>query len=236
MQTRTLSRTVRSTLAAVAAVLAIVAGLAFAPSLVGGYTPQAAAETATADADRHARPGHDRDRRVPGARTMTVEVAENGHDFVFAESPVLPDGPLAGAPAFGNAFVTRGYLYPEGTLNGSDGVNPDGSPEFPDEVIGEWLCSGYFIGEDGMGTTEGAMVYSTQTFSFGDDPETGADTIVVTGYEGAVVGEEVHGAITGGTGDYATARGEAGQTLIGVNNAEDPTMGIDKSVTFTIGR
>jgi hypothetical protein len=66
-------------------------------------------------------------------------------------------------------------------------------------VIGQWLCRGYFIG-DGAHTTEGSWVYTTQLFSFGEEPDTGAETVVVVGYEGAEVGAEVTGAITGGTG------------------------------------
>lgn len=210
-----------------AAIVAVVAVIALVPALRDAG-PYGAAPAVAVERDRS-----DRD---PRTRTLTVEVSENGHDFVFADSPVIEDGPLAGAPAFGNAFVTRGYLYPEGTLDGSNGVNPDGSPEFPDEVIGEWLCSGYFIGEDGLATTEGAMVFSTQVFSFGDDHESGEETIVVVGQEGAAVGDPVTGAVTGGSGRYASARGQAVQTLTGVNNPEAPTMGVVKTVTFELAR
>ena len=142
--------------------------------------------------------GHDNNRKN---RTLEVDVAENGTRFVIDETPVFDDG----FPAYGNPFLTQGYIYPAGTLNGSNGVNPDGSPEFPDKVIGEWSCSGYFIA-DGAHTTEGSWVYSTQLFAFGADADTGAETVVVTGYEGAEVGEIVTGAITGGTGAYVTAR------------------------------
>ena len=58
----------------------------------------------------------------------------------------------------------------------------------------------------------------------------------MTGYEGAEVGETVTGAITGGTGRYATARGEADQELLGTNNPELPTMGINKTVELEIER
>ncbi len=164
-------------------------------------------------------------------RTIEVEVAENGTRFVIDEAPVFDDG----FPAYGNPFVTEGYIYPAGTLNGSNGVNPDGSPEFPDKVIGEWTCRGYFIG-DGAHTTEGAWVFTTQLFAFGDDPDTGAETIVVTGYEGAQVGQTVTGAITGGTGNYAAARGEADQKLLGFNNPQLTTMGINKAVVLKLER
>ncbi len=168
-----------------------------------------------------------------GRRTRTVEVdiAENGTRFVIDEAPVFDDG----FPAYGNPFITQGYIYPAGTLSDSNGVNLDGSPEFPDKVIGEWSCRGYFIG-DGAHTTEGSWVFTTQLFAFGDDPDTGAETVVVTGYEGAAVGNIVTGAITGGTGAYATARGEADQELLGINNPELPTMGINKTVTLELER
>jgi hypothetical protein len=79
-------------------------------------------------------------------------------------------------------------------------------------------------------------VFTTQLFAFGDDPGTGAETVVVTGYEGAEAGKIVTGAITGGTGRYATARGEAGQELLGFNNPELATMGINKTVQLRIER
>jgi hypothetical protein len=162
-------------------------------------------------------------------RTLEVDVAEDGTRFAFADAPVFDDG----MPAYGNPFVTQGYIYPAGTLTDSNGVNPDGSPEFPDEVIGEWTCEGYFIA-DGAHTTEGAWVFTTQLFAFGDDADTGAETIIVTGYEGAEPGAVVTGAITGGSGQYATARGDAEQELLGINNPELPTMGINKTVEFEL--
>ncbi len=195
-------------------VRAIIGLLALAAATVGGVSL-----ASPADGDGHR------------LRTIEVDVAENGRRFVIDEAPVFDDG----FPAYGNPFVTEGYIYPAGTLNGSNGVKPDGSPEFPDKVIGVWTCRGYFIG-DGAHTTEGAWVFTTQLFAFGDDPETGAETIVVTGYEGAQVGQTVTGAITGGTGGYATARGEADQKLLGFNNPHLATMGINKAVFLKVER
>lgn len=182
-------------------------------AIVGGVASLAGAASSTHDS----------------TRTMEVEIAENGTRFVIDEAPVFDDG----FPAYGNAFVTEGYIYPAGTLTASNGVNPDGTPEFPGEVIGEWTCTGYFIA-DGAHTTEGSWVYTTQLLAFGDDPDTGADTIVVTGYESGVVGATVTGAITGGTGEHATARGEVDQTFIGMNNPDLPTMGVNKTVELRI--
>ncbi len=103
-----------------------------------------------------------------------------------------------------------------GTLPDSDtdGVNADGSPQFPDEVIGTWTCTGYFIA-DGARTSEGA-------------------TIVVSGFEGAVSGEAITGAITGGTGEHDDVQSEAAQTFLGMSNPELPTMGINKTVELRI--
>jgi hypothetical protein len=61
------------------------------------------------------------------------DVAEDLSRFVHDEAPVFDDG----MPAFGNAFVTQGYVYPAGTLDGGvEGTTPEGGPAFPDKVIG----------------------------------------------------------------------------------------------------
>ena len=191
-----------------------------AAGLLGLVSVVAAGASIASAADNNRRP-----------RTLEVDIAEDGTRFVFDEAPVFDDG----MPAHGNPFVTQGYIYPAGTLTNSNGVNPDGTPEFPDKVIGEWSCRGYFIA-DGAHTTEGAWVFTTQLFAFGDDPDTGAETIVVTGYEGAEAGAIVTAAISGGTGRYATARGDADQELLGFNNPELPTMGINKTVELELAR
>jgi hypothetical protein len=149
---------------------------------------------------------------VPPAEANTevikFEVAENANEFVFDESPVHEDG----LPAYGNPFITKGYIYEDGTLSGNNGVLPDGSPEFPDKVIGEWIYRGWFIG-DGAHTVEGPAVISTQIYQFGE--EFGNATLVSEGYELSEVNKQVKRAITGGTGPYATARGEVTQELLG---------------------
>ena len=62
------------------------------------------------------------DRHRP--RTLEVDIAEDGTRFVIDEAPVFDDG----FPAYGNPFITQGYIYPDGTLTDSNGVNPDGRP------------------------------------------------------------------------------------------------------------
>lgn len=160
-------------------------------------------------------------RRV---QVIEVEVAENGTLFRFDPDLVFEDD---GLPARGSAFVTQGYIYPKGTLSGANGVNPDGSPEFPDKVIGAWLCYGTHIG-DGAHTTTGAWVVSTQVFSFGDDLD--GQSVVTDGFELADVGVPVTRAISGGTGDYANARGESQEVFLGFN----PSHGVSLSFKLEI--
>lgn len=140
---------------------------------------------------------------------IRVEVSQMAPTFVFDESPVFDDG----GPAYGNVFVVQGVLYPAGTVtsSGNKGMNPDGTPEFPDKVIGEWTCWGRFIG-NGARTSEGAFVMSTQVFSFGEGPEYGPKTIVTTGYE--AVDAPVQRAITGGTGEFSRAAGTQRQAIM----------------------
>src|SRR5690606_7002230 len=112
----------------------------------------------------------------------------------------------------------------EGSCNG---VNADGSPEFPDKLVGEWICEGYMINDAGH-ATGGVWVFSTQFFQLGETP--GAQTVVTTGYELADAGEVISRAITGGTGTFRDARGESEQTLLGLNVTEGVTARVKISV------
>jgi hypothetical protein len=162
-------------------------------SAVGGY----AALTDSAEAAQQ-----------PEVQVLTFDIAEDGNRFAFDEEPVFDDG----MPAYGNSFVTEGYLYPEGTLNGSNGVLENGEPEFPELVLGRWTCYGWFVNEGGHSTT-GPMVITTQVFDLGD--AYGDTTIITDGYELADFNVPVKRAITGGTGEYVDASGEAVQELLG---------------------
>lgn len=154
---------------------------------------------------------------------VEFDVAEDMTRFIFDQDVVYEDG----LPADGSAFITRGYIYEAGTLNGSNGVNPDGSPEFPDKVIGEWICQGYMINDAGHATS-GVWVFSTQFFQFGDTP--GAETIVTQGYELADVDVAIERAITGGTGTYRDARGQGSQTLLGLNATDGVNLRVKLEV------
>lgn len=137
------------------------------------------------------------------------DVAEDLTRFVFSPAPVFEDG----MPAYGNPFVTQGYIYPAGTLDGgAEGTLANGDPAFPDLVIGEWTCDGFFVG-DGMRTETGAIVMSRQIYRFDD-----GDLLISHGPELIDVGATVTRAVTGGTGDYADAPSALHQTLLGMSD------------------
>jgi hypothetical protein len=163
-------------------------------------------------------------------RTETVEfdIAEDATRFFFDQNRVTEDG----MPAAGSAFITRGYLYEVGTLScseteGCTGVNPDGTPQFPDKVLGEWICQGYFV-QDVTEQIRGPVVSTLQLYQIGTTP--GARTVTTQGYELADIRVMVSRAITGGTGAFKDARGEQRQRLLGYN----PTMGVTLRVKLDV--
>ncbi|WP_298934637.1 hypothetical protein [uncultured Ruegeria sp.] len=140
---------------------------------------------------------------------MAFDVAEDHTRIHMAAAPVHENG----MPAHGNAFVSQGYIYPEGTLaDGTVGVLEDGSPAFPDLILGTWTCDGYFVGEGGNATT-GAWIISRQTFAFND----GA-TVVTQGAEIADIGQPNLRPVTGATGEFAGIEGGLIQTTLGFND------------------
>ncbi|NLX10603.1 MAG: hypothetical protein GXY36_13180 [Chloroflexi bacterium] len=149
---------------------------------------------------------------------LTLQVAEDGNRFIFDDGQLFPDG----LPNYGSAFVTQGYVYPEGTLNGTNGVLPNGEPEFPDQVLGEWTCYGWMIGE-GAHTTTGQWVISTQVYQFSD-----GSMLITDGFELVDFDVPLARAITGGTGTYRGATGEMVQTLHGFTEQ----MGVNLTVEF----
>jgi hypothetical protein len=143
---------------------------------------------------------------------LQFDVAEDPTKFVFDDAPVFEED---GFPAYGNPFITQGYIYPYGTLDDSTGVIIDpetgeAHPEFPDLVLGTWFCRGWFIG-DGAHTTEGPVVLTHQIYQFGD--EYGSMTFTTDGFERAD-DLPINRAITGGTGPFGKARGDVTQQLL----------------------
>ena len=185
------------------------AGTTAAFALLGGSMwASATAAQDSYQANWHGNPFH-----------LQGDVAEAATRFVFDDAPVFEED---GFPAHGNSFITQGYIYPAGFLDDHQGVTEDGAPTYPDLVIGEWICRGWFIG-DGAHTQTGPWVISTQQFDFyersGWDPQRERDygyrTLVTEGYELADIGKPVKRAISGGTGRYAKARGQVVQTFLG---------------------
>ncbi len=162
--------------------------------------------------------------------TLNYDVSENMYRFSFSDAPVFEDG----LPAYGNTFITQGYVYPDGFLDEHTGTKADGSPAFPDEVLGIWTCRGYFVG-DGAHTESGAMVITTQHWDLyekpGYKPGKKSDFVLTNeGYESAEVDVPWHRPITGGTDEYAGAKGEAIQRFLGLN----PSEGFDLRVEFKL--
>jgi hypothetical protein len=159
--------------------------------------------------------------------TLEYEVAEDGLRFSFDEAPLLDNG----FPAYGNPFVTIGYMYPKNTLSVDssgtvNGVNADGSPQFPTKVKGTWHCRGWFIGE-GAATTTGPWDITHQLYEIN-----GRGSITTDGTELADI--EVWGSrsVTGGTGYYKRVSGEQSQAIIGFNQ----TGGVGLRIKFNIFR
>ncbi|HWQ15898.1 MAG TPA: hypothetical protein VNL77_24070 [Roseiflexaceae bacterium] len=161
---------------------------------------------------------------------LEFDVAEDMGRFVFDTDVAFEDG----LPKHGSSFITQGYIYPAGTISCEEGrcngviTTRDASgaivkvePEFPDKVLGEWTCRGYFVGE-GAHAKAGPMVITTQLYNFGQ--ELGNRTLVLEGYELADVGVAIERAITGGTGEYRDARGEAEQTMLGLNSSDGVSL------------
>jgi len=217
---------VKSTRTLLAALtLWVVLGSALAPMVAlanmqdGGRRPRALRPTAAPPAAQAAMPDDEDDEseatRHHGTRILRFDVAENAKRFIFDDTPLFDDG----APAYGNEFVTEGYIYPYGTLTVREdgtvsGVNADGSPEFPDRVIGRWTCRGWHTG-DGAKTVTGPWVVTHQLYDFGHCP--GRETLTTDGLELVDVNVPVRRAIIGGTGPYAKAGGEAKQVMLGFN-------------------
>ena len=163
---------------------------------------------------------------------QSVDVACNANSIRFegpqGPNPDNPAGDPGPHPYYGASFVVQGVIYPEGTLADCDnsasncGLLPDGTPEFPDLVVGRWICRGWFIGDSenpergGIFTPTGPFVATTQIYDF--DPERrGRRLLISDGVELIDLNVPFRRAITGGAGAFRNARGQVTQTAIGAN-------------------
>jgi hypothetical protein len=160
---------------------------------------------------------------------LEFDVAENGLKFSFQSEPLESNG----FPAYGNPFVTTGYLYSAGTLSVDssgvvNGVNADGSPQFGGNTRkGTWHCSGWFIGPDGANTVEGPWTNTVTLYQIN-----GKGEISTAGLELSDIGVTGTRSVTGGTGWYKRVSGTQEQTLLGFNQ----TFGVGLRVKLKIFR
>jgi hypothetical protein len=170
------------------------------------------------------------------APTFSIDVVADCNRFVAEGTP------HPASPAFGDYFMQEEIIYRPGTLAancaGGDGcgLNPDGTPEFPDEVIGKWTCWGSFVGNGGA-TEAGTWLYSTQVYEFeaGElEPnvfEPGEHALVSHGPERIDLAVPFDRAVAGGYGRYKGAGGEVRQTKIGFNQTECENFTFDFHIT-----
>jgi hypothetical protein len=143
-------------------------------------------------------------------QVMKLDVVMDGTSFFFEG-----DVDAQGFPARGTPFVIEGYVYPGGTLDihgDLSGVLPDGSPEFPELVLGHWTCSGWHL-LDGSATS-GVVVVTRQTFDF-DLEHPGRDMVVTEGIELADEGVPFERVIVGGSGRFNGLGGQMTQVMVG---------------------
>jgi hypothetical protein len=145
-------------------------------------------------------------------------------------------------PAFGDFFMQEGLIYEAGTLSancaGGDGcgLNPDGTPEFPEAVIGKWTCYGSFVGNGGA-TAEGVWLYSTQVYEFDVEQlednvfAPGEHALISHGAERIDLGVPFDRAVTGGYGQFDRSVGQLRQTKIGFNQTECENFTFDFHIT-----
>lgn len=158
------------------------------------------------------------------SRALKLDVSQDGSTFVF-QGPTT----AAGFPAAGATFIVQGVVYPGGTLQGGavSGANPDGTPSFPDLVVGTWSCRGWFTHDCDPEVT-GPVLVGQQVWNL-DLEEPGAQTILTDGGEPSINEVDLNvpfrRGITGGTGRFRQAGGEQTSTNFGFN----PSFGIDST-------
>ncbi len=163
-------------------------------------------------------------------RRFAIDVSCDANSIRFegptGPNPDNPEGDPGPHPYYGASFVVQGVIYSEGTLRTagfeSTGLTPDGTPEFPDRVIGQWTCRGWFVGDSkdpargGIFTPTGPFVATTQIYNL--DTENQGDKLLISdGVELIDLNVPFKRPITGGTGIYRKARGEVTQSAIGAN-------------------
>jgi len=153
--------------------------------------------------------------------SFAIDVACQGTTFAF-DGPTHPDD----SPDYGATFIVEGVIYPDGTfgeMGSSSGLLDDGSPEFPERVVGKWTCYGMFVGEGDHTEAGQPQVVTTQIYDF-DPDNTGEDILISQGFELAGFDAPFTRALLGGTGLNRSLRGEVTQRAITLNATEFPNI------------
>jgi hypothetical protein len=162
---------------------------------------------------------------APAAKTapssFSVDVAADCNRYIENTSQ----------PGMGATFLQEGVIYRPGTLathcpggNGC-GLKSDGTPEFPEAVIGQWRCWGSFVGHTGV-SSDSPPSYSTQVYEFsvatpgGNLLEPGEHALVSHGPEWVSLEVPFERAIAGGYGHFKNADGVVAQTTVGFNQTQ----------------
>ena len=130
---------------------------------------------------------------------------------------------------YGDAILIRGYLYPQGTWDANGcadrncGANPGGGPEYPGDQIGVITCTGNFTSDPFAAFGQSPVPFGQEVglfflnLTFGDGSnmlELRGRTLL--GFDGS---HPAPFSITGGTGIFKKARGEALEIMIRPNDS-----------------
>jgi hypothetical protein len=165
-----------------------------------------------------------------GRHKLRFDVVELGTKFAFDEAPVDENG----LPGYGNPFITQGVIYPPGVIETDADGNTNGvivetdaegntvaRPEFPELVLGIWICRGTVFADEGFNIQSGPTVHSTQLYDFSNvGGDFGRISLESSGLELIDLNKQIARAVTGGTGPFKRSRGEMRQTFIGINASQ----------------
>ena len=146
--------------------------------------------------------------------TFTVDVAEDGTQFVFNPVHDTDSMPLRGA-----TFVTHGHLFPKGTIQG------DGSDFDPNSSgsVGNWTCTGSYLVNGDQIPAAAIWVETTQIYDLLNKKA----SLATQGFEGV---DPTWRVVSGGTGALAGWIGTQKQVFLGFNKS----MGVNLRVTFIL--
>jgi hypothetical protein len=168
----------------------------------------------------------------------TLANVNHGEKVLFPPEPPFID--------YGDVILITGYVYPEGTwasdpncvdpATGSMcGANMGGGPTFPNQQIGEIVCTGNFFTNPfqffppGMPPVLGEEVgIFFLNIKFGEDNSNMLELRgrTVTGFDGS---NPAQFSVLGGTGIFKNAKGEALEIMIRPNNSGAFNFEIDLS-------